>query len=595
MRFVIYIVNMAIKGFNSDFIEELKTRCDIVSVISKYIPLEKKGKNHWGRCPFHHEKTPSFCVNSSNQFYHCFGCSASGDVIKFVQEHESLDFLGAVKILCDNCGLVMPQINNDSEKIAEEKKLKERLFSLNRTLAKFYYSALFLEQNKNALKYFNARGLDREIITKFGLGFCPDFESSVTYLKNLGFTFEEMEKAGIAAQKNGRFYDVLGGRLIFPILNSFSEVVGFGGRIFEKQGFAKYRNTQETQLFNKSKNLYNINLVKKQKQKSGVGSIIVVEGYMDAIALYNAGFENVVASMGTSLTIDQARLIKRFCDNVFICFDGDAAGQAATIRGLEILKEQGLNVKVISIEENSDPDELIKEKGAAAFKKYIDTALPLIDFKLEILKRQNNINTAEGKRKFTAGSLMLVKSTDSTVEKEDLLKRIRDITGYTYESLKRDSENIEQEKALFNTVEFESLSENKNLRFILYCMLSGVGTIDDYKIVEHHIQKEALKNIYDYLLDCILKNKKPLSSMLFEHVSEEDFHEVIAILSASNSFKDDEEIGRYYSDCIKGFKKINLDEKMNGLNLLINGENDIVKRKSLIEELQKLTIEYKNI
>jgi len=595
LRFGIYIVNMAIKGFNSDFIEELKTRCDIVSVISKYIPLEKKGKNHWGRCPFHHEKTPSFCVNSSNQFYHCFGCSASGDVIKFVQEHESLDFLGAVKILCDNCGLVMPQINNDSEKIAEEKKLKERLFSLNRTLAKFYYSALFLEQNKNALKYFNARGLDREIITKFGLGFCPDFESSVTYLKNLGFTFEEMEKAGIAAQKNGRFYDVLGGRLIFPILNSFSEVVGFGGRIFEKQGFAKYRNTQETQLFNKSKNLYNINLVKKQKQKSGVGSIIVVEGYMDAIALYNAGFENVVASMGTSLTIDQARLIKRFCDNVFICFDGDAAGQAATIRGLEILKEQGLNVKVISIEENSDPDELIKEKGAAAFKKYIDTALPLIDFKLEILKRQNNINTAEGKRKFTAGSLMLVKSTDSTVEKEDLLKRIRDITGYTYESLKRDSENIEQEKALFNTVEFESLSENKNLRFILYCMLSGVGTIDDYKIVEHHIQKEALKNIYDYLLDCILKNKKPLSSMLFEHVSEEDFHEVIAILSASNSFKDDEEIGRYYSDCIKGFKKINLDEKMNGLNLLINGENDIVKRKSLIEELQKLTIEYKNI
>ncbi|MCL1901719.1 MAG: CHC2 zinc finger domain-containing protein, partial [Firmicutes bacterium] len=228
---------MAVRGFNSDFIEELKTRCDIVSVISKYIPLEKKGKNYWGRCPFHHEKTPSFSVNSANQFYHCFGCSASGDVIRFVEVHESLDFLGAVKLLCDTCGLVMPQISVDSEKIAEEKKQKERLFSLNKDCAKFYYSALFSEQNKNALQYFNARGLSREIITRFGLGYSPDYESSVTYLKNLGYTFEEMEKAGIAAQKNGRFYDVLGGRLIFPILNGFSEVVGFSGRIFDKQGF----------------------------------------------------------------------------------------------------------------------------------------------------------------------------------------------------------------------------------------------------------------------------------------------------------------------------------------------------------------------
>ena len=586
---------MAVKGFNSDFIGELKNQCDIVTVISKYIPLEKKGKNYWGRCPFHHEKTPSFSVNSANQFYHCFGCNASGDVIKFVQEHESLDFIGAVKILCDTCGLTMPQISLDSEKISEEKKLKERLYLLNKDCAKFYYSALFLEQNKVALQYFNSRGLDKEIITKFGLGYSPDFESSILYLKNLGYKCEEMEKAGIAAQKGGRFYDVLGGRLIFPILNSFSDVVGFGGRIFQNHGFAKYRNTQETQLFNKSKNLYNINLVKKQKQQSKIDAIIVVEGYMDAIALYNAGFVNVVASMGTALTTDQARLLKRFCDNVYICFDGDAAGQAATIRGLEILKELGLNVKVISLKGQKDPDEFIKENGASAFTECINSALPFVDFKLEVILKQNDINTAEGKRKFTKESLRLVKSSEQAVEKEDLLKKIRDITGYTYESLKRDLENIGQEKEFTQKTDFEPLSENKNLRFILYCMLNKIGTEEEYKKIEPYIQKDALKNIYGYLSDCVLKNVKPLSSMLFEYVTESDFNEVIAVLSAADSFESDEEIKNYYKGCIKNFLKLNLDEGIKNLTLLIDSEKDSQMRKNLIEELQKLTIEYKNI
>lgn len=590
---------MTLKGFNSDFIEELKQKNDIVSVISKYMPLEKKGRNYWGRCPFHHEKTPSFSVSLQNQFYHCFGCNVSGDVIKFIQEHESVEFMEAVKILCGLCGMQMPEVRADSAETELAKAKKEKLYSLMKDCAKFYYAALMNESNLKALTYLLNRGITKEYITKFGLGFCPDYESSIEYLRSKGYTDEEMLEAGVAAEKSKRVYDVLGGRLIFPILNSFSDVIAFGGRIFEKSGFAKYRNTQETKLFNKSKNLYGINLVKKQKQQAGLNSLIVVEGYMDTIALHQSGFSNTVASMGTSLTKDQARLIKRFCDNVYICYDGDAAGQKATIRGLDILKSEGLNVKVISVPDGLDPDEYVSKNGAPAYGILMDKAEPLVDFKLSNLLKENNIRESEGKRKFTIEALKIVSESESVTEQEDLLKKIRDITGFTYESLKRDLENLSaSEKFLPPRIlvnDEKVVSENKYLRFILYCILNNYSDYKDFERIKPYIPDNALKKVYNYLGECKIKGATARASMLYECVDESEFGEITSILSAADNFEDEGEIVQYYSDCVKVFLKMNIEEKINKLTQACNTETDINKRKQLLEELQNLTMQLKNI
>ena len=589
---------MKLKGFNSDFIEELKQKSDIVSVISKYIPLEKKGRNFWGRCPFHHEKTPSFSVNQQNQFYHCFGCSVSGDVIKFVMEMESIEFIDAVKILCEQTSMKMPQIKVDDAAVEASKKQKERLYSLMRDCAKFYYTSLFDEENKRALNYFLNRGISKEYITKFGLGFCPDYDSSIEYLKSLGYTNDEMLASGVAAEKNGRLYDVLGGRLIFPILNSFSEVLAFGGRLFEKSGFAKYRNTQETKLFNKSKNLYGINLVKKQKQQVGIASLIIVEGYMDTIALYQSGFTNVVASMGTSLTKDQARLVKRFADNVFICYDGDAAGKKATIRGLDILKEEGLNVKVIDIPDGLDPDEYINKHGKEAYQRCIDNALLLIDFKLNVLLNENDIKSTEGKRKFVQEALRVVLETQSVTEQEDLLKKIREITGFTYESLKRDLENFDKKEITAPpryVVDVEPVSENKYLRFIMYCMLNEIADYKDFDRVLPYIEKDIYKAVFNYLKECKEKSVRPKASMLYEYAQDDEYNEITAILSAADSFENDSEILQYYEDCIKIFLKMNLEDRIKKLTDDCTNEINLESRKKLLQKLQELTTQLKNL
>lgn len=591
---------MTDKGINSDFsnfIEELKQKNDIVSVISKYIPLEKKGRNFWGRCPFHHEKTPSFAVNPQNQFYHCFGCSSSGDVIKFIREIESVEFLEAVEILCKNSGLKMPETKFTGTDTEANKKKKERLLFLLKDCANFYYAALMDKSGEKALNYFLNRGITKEFITKFGLGYCPDYGSSINYLRNKGYTDEEISESGVAGKKEERLYDVLGERLIFPILNGFSEVIAFGGRIFEKAGFAKYRNTEITRLFNKSKSLYGINLVKKQKQKEGLTGLIIVEGYMDAIAMHQAGFNNTVASMGTSLTLEQARLVKRFSEDVFICYDGDAAGQKATIRGLDILKSEGLNVKVISVPDNLDPDDYIFKNGADAFNRLIDAAELLVDYKLSNLLKENDIKTSEGKRKFVKEALIVAADSDSKAEQEDLLKRIRDISGITYESLSRDLEGVKNKEVLPPRYikEEKTAPQDKNIRFILYCMLNGKSSYKDFERIKPYINSKTFLKVYDYLNECYIKKTKPKASMLYEYVLEEEFNAVTSILTAADNFESEGEITQYYNDCIKVFLKLNIEEKISSLTAECSLETDIKKRKELLLELQNLTLQLKNI
>ena len=351
------------RGYDARFLDQLKSKNDLVEVVSKYVHLEQKGNSFWGRCPFHHEKTASFCVNATDQFYYCFGCHKGGDVLSFIMEVEALEFYDAVKFLAERAKMELPSDNYDSQKMAEEKEKKNRMLSLLKDTALFYVKNLKSEKASKHIEYINKRGLNADMVATFGIGASLDFNSLPEYLKQKGYTEKEMISSGAVDEKNGRLYDSLGGRLIIPIINQFGQVIAFGGRLLEKADFAKYKNTKETMVFNKSQTLYNINNLKKLKNEEGLNSIIIVEGYMDTISLVSKGFRNVVASMGTSLTKDQARIIKRYTENVNISYDGDFAGQKASIRGLEILKDEGLEVKVVALPDGLDPDDVVNKYG----------------------------------------------------------------------------------------------------------------------------------------------------------------------------------------------------------------------------------------
>ena len=377
------------KGLDTEFLAQLKNKNDLVEIINGYVPLERRGGNWWGRCPFHHEKTPSFSVNAQEQFYHCFGCGASGDVITFIREIESLDFIDAVKFLAERAKIPLPDLEYDTEKSAQQKQKRDTILKILRESAHFYLNNLNSGKAEAHIQYILDRKISSTVVRKFGLGASLDYDGLPRHLKSLGYAREDMLESGVVleSEKSKRLVDAQAGRLIFPLINAMGDVVAFGGRVLGKTDFAKYKNTRETTVFNKSKNLYNINQIKKQKKAGVLKDIIVVEGYMDTIALFQAGFENVVASMGTALTKDQARLLKRYTDNVFISYDGDFAGQKGAIRGLEILKDEQINVRVVPLPEGLDPDDVIRRGGHAGHNDCLDPAMPVMYVKMGVQGR----------------------------------------------------------------------------------------------------------------------------------------------------------------------------------------------------------------
>lgn len=429
-------------GNYAEFIRELKEKNDITEVIGSYVKLERRGYSYWACCPFHHEKTPSFSINAADRYYHCFGCGASGDVIGFVKAYENVDFAQAVQILAARAHLEVPAYDDRSaEEAAAKKRKRDRLLNLLRDTARFYFKNLYAGKAEKHLAYLDRRGISPSTAKKFGIGASLDYNALPAYLLAQGYTAEECAESGVCSRTpEGRLFDAEAERLIIPIINHMDEVIAFGGRLLEKSDRAKYKNTRETAIFNKSKNLYNMNLVKKEKRAGGLSSLIMVEGYMDAISLYEAGFKNVVASMGTSLTKEQARLCKRYTDNVFISYDGDFAGQKANLRGLDILKQEGLKVRVVPMPDGLDPDDVIRTRGADGYRACIDEAMPLIDFRIHAAQLKYDLKKTDEKRDFIREALPIVKEAESATEREVLLKRISAATGVTVSSLQRDLE-----------------------------------------------------------------------------------------------------------------------------------------------------------
>ena len=582
-------------GVDQEFLRTLKDKLNIVDVAGSYFSLEKRGSNYWACCPFHHEKTASFSVSESGQFYHCFGCGASGDVIKLVSEMESLDFMDTVKLLSERAGLEMPKSAVDSRRTAENKRRRDSILKIMNDCAHFYLDNLNSGKADAHIQYILNRKIPSGVVRSFGLGASLNFTDLPAFLLKKGYSKQDIVDSGTVNEVDGRLVDAQGGRLIFPIINALGEVIAFGGRVLKKTDFAKYKNTKETVVFNKSKTLYNINLLKKLKRSQTIREVIVVEGYMDTISLYSAGFKNVVASMGTSLTQDQARLIKRYTDTVLISYDGDAAGQKANLRGLDILKGEGLNVKVVPLPEGLDPDDVIKQQGAEGYKRCLDAAMPLIDYKLLVLERGFDLTKPEDKRRYVSEAIRVIKTADSAAEQEDLLKRLRDSTGYTYESLNRDLAAAPDQLEI-KSEKREERADNANAslkasRFVIASLLFGADYAADCDIRGIPFVNPIHVILAKYVLSKRMMEEDIHLSEVFEFFEENspEFDELTRILDYSDGARLSGEVAaKYFSDSVVKLKKDLIDGEIQELSKKIESLKDISERNSCAAKIGEL-------
>lgn len=519
-----------------EWIEQLLSRVDLVQIISRYVPLKKKGRTYWGCCPFHHEKTPSFAVNEDKQFYHCFGCKESGNAITFIEKMESVEFSDAVKMLAQEAGMEIPKFRSGNDNgISREKR--ERLYSLMRAAAKHYHENLSGPRGKNARNYLDSRGITGNLVTRFGFGASYDGEEIIDFLLSQGYTRAEMKEAGLVEQRGADWYDVFYGRLMIPIINNMGEVVAFGGRLIDPSSHipVKYRNSSNTPIFDKSRTLYAINLLKRKKQREKIDFVIVTEGYMDVVALHKAGFDTAVASMGTALTYSQAKLIRNYSENVFISYDGDTAGKTATLRGLDILQSAGLNVKVVSLPEGLDPDDLIKTQGRDAYEKLLKEAQPLPAFKLNSLKKRFDIASPDGKAAYAIEAVKVIKSLENPVEREEYLSILHDTTGYSFDALRKQADITPESENEVQMIPSRDESAEKKPGtkrdkaelFVIASIAHGMPYVDFSEDVFTYLDSDTDRKIYQYAVEKYKQGEKMSVSVLYSMFDASDVAEVV--------------------------------------------------------------------
>ena len=503
--------------YSEDLIDEVISQNDIVDVVSEYVTLKKSGRNFVGLCPFHREKTPSFCVSLDKQIFKCFGCSEGGNVISFIMKIENLDFWESVELLAERAGIDLTRYEQSSKmpsNTKEIKNLKETMFNINRDVGIYYHDNLvdILNEDNNLVKeYVKKRHFDNKTLTRFGIGFANGKIPLFDYLQKKGYTKEEILKAGILVENDkGKIYDRYYSRLIFPIFDIRDRIVAFGGRVLDNS-LPKYVNSPENEIYHKGKTLYLMNFAKRNRQER----IIIVEGYMDAIALQKSGFDNAVASLGTALTDDQARLLKKYTDNVIICYDQDAAGQNATLRGLDILNKRGLNVKVLKLDKPDvkDPDEYINKYGKERFKNCIDNSISLVEFKVAMLEKNLDQNNIDSKIWFLTKTAEVLASIDNDIEREIYINKISEKynigTGPIIKEIEKNKHQKQEVvaldmQALTRKIHLTTSLRKKQEQYIIALLLSHDKKIQEKIFSEldaQDIEDEDVRDLYKFILD----------------------------------------------------------------------------------------------
>lgn len=554
--------------YSDELIEEIRNSNDIVDVISQYVVLKRSGSNYFGLCPFHSEKSPSFSVSPSKQIFHCFGCGAGGNVIHFVSKIENIGFKATLELLARNAGITLPTLDNEVED--KMQKLKSRVYEINKFAAEFYHQNLYKPTSKLAQEYIKKRKMDNNTLKSFLIGYSGNYDELYRALKNAGYTDQEIFASSLAKKSDkGKIFDSYRKRLMIPIKDVNDRVIAFGGRVLDDSK-PKYINSPENIVYSKGRQLFGLNLAKK----SGQDKIIIVEGYMDAISLYQRGITNVVASLGTALTQAQGRMLRKYASQIIIGYDADGAGQAATMRGLEILQALGYDVRILQLDgEAKDPDEYVLKYGSGKFSLCVQKAISLVEFKVKMLKQNINLSNANDKIKFLNEVANIIAKVTNEFEKEVYIDKIS-------------NEYKISKEAIYAQI-------NK----ILYANSNGSKTLKQPLKQSGTAIKKNTVNIDNKLL----KRENLIVSLLMN--PETDTYNKIKDVISPSDFKDErnkEIVTKLYSEYEKGQAKNVLslfeDESIiSHITYIMADDYDVTDIEKAIEDILKTYIKERNI
>lgn len=581
--------------FPAAWLDELRARADIVQIVSGYVPLKKNGHRYWGLCPFHGEKTASFSVDAEQQLYYCFGCKAGGSVIQFIMEIERLDFPEAVRFLADQLHMPLPQMENDPD-WQRKRDQRDRLLSANREAARIFHQTLYTKEGEASLNYLKKRGLTDNVIRKFGLGAAPEKWDFLTQqLLQKGFTLEELRQVGLTVVKDEetlpdgtkrpkRAFDMFRNRAIFPIIDQYGNVLGFGGRILG-EGQPKYLNTSDTPVFNKRLGVYAANLLRKERH---LERVVLVEGYMDVVSLNQFGVTGVCATLGTALTNEQARLLKRFAPKVYLSYDGDSAGQHAILRGLDILEAEGIPARVLDFPDGLDPDEFIRRDGLEGFEKL--PALSPATYRMRRLKDQYDLSTQEGRTEYAKACAQILKGLEP-VELENHLQQLMVQTGFSREVLMaqigqtvpRVNEAVQKPAAaapVRRTPAADSTDDELRAQEMLISLL-GTRRLPSDIISEQDFDDPLLKSLYTRL-----KEGDSPAALVDAFQDREDIRARVGRLLLTPPSEDTDQLIRMAEDCLSSLRRKRIERQIKTIMQNVNSMTGEEKREAMMQVQQ---------
>ena len=586
--------------YSDEIIDEVRQNSDIVDIISQYVRLKRSGRNFFGLCPFHNEKSPSFSVSPEKQIFHCFGCGVGGNVFTFLTKIEGINFIEAVQMLAERANIQLPVLENNTDSAKE--MLKSKVYKVNEFSANYYHENLYKPESKIAQEYIKKRKLTNETLKAFQIGFSGKFDELYKELKKQGFEDKEILESGLVNKnEKGQYIDRYRNRLMFPICDVRGRVIAFGGRVLDNSK-PKYINSPENVVYSKGRHLFGLNVAKKYDIKK---KLLIVEGYMDVISLHQRGIHNVVASLGTALTQQQGYLLRNSTDQIILSYDSDEAGQTAKIRAMEILQNMGCDLRVLQMEGAKDPDEYVIKYGNARFQNLVDKAISIVEFKVKNLKNSLNLESTNDKIKFLNEIAKIISKIDNNIEKEIYIEKIAkdyevskeaiyaEVNKLSYKE-KKDEKILNKAKPVLHhtekkneTVVSEATKKRENT--ILAILLSGDKGI--YNIISNNIKVSDFKydintRIAKRLYEEFENGNSNINSII-DKLSEDEQNHITSIMAEDYGL---ENLEKAIDDIIQAYEKEKLNERKLEILELLEKENEIENKKELEKELSDIII-----
>ena len=589
--------------YSDEILNEVRENSDIVEVISQYVHLKRSGRNYFGLCPFHNEKSPSFSVSPDKQIFHCFGCGVGGNVFTFISKIEGIGFKEAIENLADRAGIVLPKSTNNEDSRKEE--LKSKVYKVNNFTADYYHKRLYKPESKAGQEYVKQRKLTNETLESYNLGFSGNYDELYKILRKEGFNDEEILESGLVKKnEHGQYVDFYRDRFMIPILDVRNRVIAFGGRVLGDAKRFKYLNSPENIVYSKGKHLFGLNVAKRYDHKK----LLIVEGYMDAISLHQRGITNVVAALGTALTTNQGWLLRRNAEQVILGFDADGAGQNAIMRAMEVMQNMGCDMRVLQMTGAKDPDEFIIKYGSARFQKLMNEAISLLEFRVKVLEQNLDLEVASDKVKFLNEIAKLIAKIDNTIEQEIYIEKLSKGYNISKEAIfgqvnklqyssRTQTNNLEkpkpvvihkQAKKVDNNVSEEIIKRENTIISIL------INNPENFQMIKEHMKIEDFK--YDLNIKIVkalyeeLEKEDSNISLVLDKIEDEEIKNHLTAIMAEDYGISDSNDTKAIEDILRKYEREKLEKRRDELISLSSTETDAVKRKELGKELNDIIL-----